>query len=121
MSQNQSQSISESLLRLKKPPEPWAPPNFEPLYVEQREAEPSLPQLIQSNDPLAIFKLFYSDTIIQQITQYTNEYALILKTMHTPKQRHRRPWYPITTEEIHAFIGIYIYMGVNRQPTISEY
>lgn len=55
--------------------------------------------------PLAFWKLFVTDDIIQRITDQSNSYAETIQTKH----KHSI----FTFDEILAFIGIIIFMGIN--------
>lgn len=85
--------------------------------------EPLLPTLhglaqafTSSNTALDAFQKVFDMTLFEKITEETNRYA-------TQKQEtHPDPtWTPTYTEEIKAFIGMHIIMGLVRYPRYHLY
>ena len=74
------------------PPEPWPLPDFEPLFIENENTygKPNLPSNINNSDPLQLFKLFFTDEIMDQLIQYTNRNAELHQTSKN-KTLKRRP------------------------------
>ena len=83
---------------LKKPPlEPWVLPTFTPFRINNYwdRGKPSVPPSLNQHDPLAIFKLFYTDEIMDKMVVWTNEYAAAhpIPQDEAPKGRPRK-WFP---------------------------
>ena len=58
------------------PPEPWPLPNFNPLPIDFPYTDGVLNLLyIDPTDPLALFKLIWTDKLLKELAIYTNEYA----------------------------------------------
>lgn len=60
-----------------------------------------------------IFFLFLTSTIMEIIVEETNRYATTFLG--------NRPWTPITIEELSAYLGFVILMGIVKLPAISDY
>jgi hypothetical protein len=59
------------------PPEPWALPLFEPLQIDDYydPGEAAVPSGTDRHDPMALFRLFFDDKMLDQIAMWTNTYA----------------------------------------------
>ena len=73
-------------------------------------------QLPQDATPVDFFSLFWEPPFFQTLAEETNRYATQRQV-----QKPDRKWYPTTPEEIRAFIGINIIMGIDQKPAISHY
>ena len=65
---------------------------------------------------LAIFRLFFTTELLYMIVEQTNRYAE--QVMGTTRFA---AWAPVTEEEILAFFGFSILMGLNPLPAIRDY
>lgn len=84
-----------------------------------RDAANVLPRNVAQADfiePSTIVNLFFTDSLMQEMTTNTNLYA-------TGKGAgvDGREWKPVVVAEIKCWIGILIYMGVTRMPAIEDY
>jgi len=61
----------------KPPPEPWPVPAFKPLQIQGYDdpGEPNIPTSLDRHDPLALFRLFFTDIIMEKIVVWINKYA----------------------------------------------
>ena len=66
-----------------------------------------------------IFCRFFTDDVWQLLVSETNKYAAHCKQQST--HTSPRPWHDISREEMKAFIGILILMGVCRLPKFELY
>ena len=89
-----------------------------------------IPETIDSSSPEALFTLFFTDSVIDHIVQCTNVNAESARadTLASRAQNVRfrnpykqRPWKPVTSSEILAYLGILIYMGIYPMPYINNY
>jgi len=55
--------------------------------------------------PIALFKLFMPEELIGVVVGYTNSYA----------ESQRPNWQAVTNEELYSFIGILLYLGVEKK------
>jgi len=89
-----------------------------------------IPNTINSSSPEALFTLFFTDSVIDHIIQCTNINAESIQAdavslraqnvqFHNPY--NQRPWKPVTSSEILAYLGILIYMGIHIKPHINHY
>lgn len=73
-----------------------------------------------NKEPIDIFKLFLTDDIILHMVNETNRYAeqrLLKNTM--PKSRIKK-WIPTDKLEMEKFLGILLWMGLCRFPTLRS-
>ena len=86
-------------------------PTLKPFQLTQGPVH-SLPL---DTTPLDYFHLFRGSDFSQLLSDQTNLYA---------EQRQRvkpnRRWYPTTPEEMRAFIGINVMMGIDRKPEVHH-
>ena len=106
------------------PPEPWPLPDFEPLPIKNKNTygKPNLPSNVDNSDPLQLFKLFFTDEILDQLVEYTNRNAELHQTPEdeTPKGRPRK-WKPTSRAELHAYLAVLIHMGLHIESSTEEY
>jgi hypothetical protein len=69
--------------------------------------------------PEAVFRLFSTNSLLETITQHTNEYEAT-KRVDEPLAIGRASW-DVPSEEVCVWIGIAIYMGVHQSPAIADY
>lgn len=62
--------------------------------------------------PVTYFELFFDVEVMDNIMIQTNKYA---------EQENARNWTPVTVNELKAFLGIIIQMGIHVLPTIEDY
>ncbi|KAJ9633812.1 hypothetical protein H2199_009225 [Coniosporium tulheliwenetii] len=58
--------------------EPWPLPDFEPLFITTSDTWPecsNLPKRVDPADPFAIFELFFTEEVLNNLAEHTNEYA----------------------------------------------
>ena len=67
----------------------------------------------------ACFSRFIIDDVWDLLVEETNRYAASCRQSGT--HRRPRPWHDVTREEMKAFIGMCIAMGVVRMPRIENY
>ena len=87
-----------------------------PTLLPFEESAGPVHQLPQDATPVDFFSLFWEPLFFETLTSETNRYA-------TQRQVEKpdRKWYPTTQEEIRAFIGINIIMGIDQKPAIAHY
>ena len=72
------------------------------------------PRVPLPHDPLGIFSLFFNDKLVGTIVEETNRYA------EQCLQETDKQWLT-NAEEIRAYLGFMILMGINRLPEIRDY
>lgn len=75
-----------------------------------------LPDTVASDDPYAIFSLFFSDEVIEVLVRHTNKY-----TFHYPGPEKGRRWFPITVKEFRAYLGVSIWIDLHSESSIPEF
>ena len=111
-------------IKKKRPPEPKPAPPFDPLPILNKNTygTPDLPSHIDPSDPYQIFKLFWTDELLDQLVEYTNRNAELNPTSKEKKQKNcPRPWKPTCRLELHAYLAVLIHMGLHIEPTIEDY
>ena len=84
-----------------------------PVFVSQCTDHPG-PRVQLPSDPLGLFSLFFDDTLVDLIVEETNKYAE-LKLQGTGKE------WSTDAQEIRAYMGFMILMGINQLPEIRDY
>jgi hypothetical protein len=93
---------------------------FDPIKMSEPQAPILLlPSSVNAQKPLNLFSLFFTDAIWDTIARNTNTYAD--RKRFGISLTETRPWTPTHANEIHIFIGIIIYMGLFREPSIKGY
>ena len=77
-------------------------------------SEQAGPKVPLPHDPLGLFSLFFDDTLVSMIVHETNRYAEQCLS-GTSKQ------WSTDAEEIRAYFGFMILMGINKLPEIRDY
>ena len=72
------------------------------------------PRVSLPHDPLGIFSLYFDDNLVGMIVEETNRYAELCL------QETNKQW-STDVEEIRAYLGFMILMGINRLPEIRDY
>ena len=118
----------------KKQPSGFSPlkliPRFEAMDLNRTTSSSQVPNTIDSSSPEAIFALFFTDSVVDRIVQCTNTNAERVRmdpaasraqNIRFKTSCNQRSWKPVTSPEILAYLGIFIYMGINIQPHIDNY
>lgn len=74
------------------------------------------PCLILPSSPVGIFRLFFTASILEYITEQTNLYAS--QCMSTEEFQS---WEIVTVAELEAFFGFMILMGIVQLPSLLDY
>lgn len=74
------------------------------------------------NTPFGFFRLLLSDEILQFVVDETNINAENIFLMAETKTKSRiTEWRPVTVDELLIFLGIFLHMGIVRQPRMRDY
>ena len=114
-------SIPPTRKAKEPPPQPWPLPDFEPLHIEDFDdhGTPNLPPNLDIHDPLAIFKLFFTDNIIDKLAEWINKYAELYPVEE--EAEFARKWKPIDRQELYAYFKVLIYIGITIELSIKDY
>lgn len=93
---------------------------FQPMECPDFDFEIRLPTRTPSNDPFALFTLYYTPELLQSIVTYTNSYIREPRDPSKPKSRALQ-WYPTCVQEIYVFFAIRIYMTIYPLNKIEDY
>ena len=109
----------------KPPPKSWPPPRFKPLQLKNDPTygKGQFPTDIPGTSACDVFSIFYIYAILQILTDNKNAYAAKQISLKKEEEAtpHLRQWYPTSANELKAWIGIIIYMGVHREPSTRDY
>ena len=72
------------------------------------------PQVPLPHDPLSLFSLFFDHNLVSLIVEETNKYA-------EQCLRGTNKQWSTSAEEIRAYMGFMILMGINHLPEIRDY
>lgn len=86
-------------------------------HVVPRNKFDDIPQKSHQNipnksGPHVYFRFFFTDEVLSLIAEQTNLYAT---------QNKQKNWVDVTNEEIRAFLGMLVLMGVHPLPNIDLY
>ena len=117
-------STTRKRKRKDRPTEPFPSsiPTFCPLTIEPTRSKekgqfnPWAFRNASSRTPLGIFSKFFTADILQTIVSNTNEYA-----RRKIGDGGGRKWIELEVNELKCFLGICIYMGVYKSPSLEEY
>ena len=95
-------------------------PKFTPVKIKKpfTDGEDQLSSTVASNDPYAIFNLFFNEETLKVLVQHTNEYAFLYPG---PEKPDARTWFPTTVKEFRAYLGVSIWMGLHVESSISDF
>ena len=109
----------------------WSSKDFELVqrhYFVQQSGPHLPPGFDKKSSPLEYVQLFFLDSLVQEITEHTNAYALhsIRKKRQTKPGFQDRLWPEdgsanVTTEEMRAYLGLLILFGVSPRPQYKDY
>ena len=106
-------------------PEPAPIPDYKPLNIDDFTNRISnLPPYVTSHQPYEIFSLFFSEEQLQKLTDHTNAHAnRVIEEEKAEKVEKlwSRTWIPTTIKELRAYIGVYIYIGLNPKIHIKAF
>uniref|UniRef100_A0A0K0EJ20 DDE_Tnp_1_7 domain-containing protein n=1 Tax=Strongyloides stercoralis TaxID=6248 RepID=A0A0K0EJ20_STRER len=58
------------------------------------------------NDPFALYKLFFTDYIIEMIVEQTNKYATeCINNSSSSSRMHQKAWQSVTKDEVNTFLA----------------
>lgn len=81
----------------------------------------TLASKLTSNKPYDFFQSLLDDKFIQRMVDATNEYACMCKENNQVVNSWIQPWRDTSVDEMKKFIGIIIWMGLVRYPTLNSY
>ena len=80
---------------------------------------PAIFRGLDAIEPIAILRLFLTDSLLKTITDNTNEYAS--QKLAEEKRSGGRQWKEVVLEDISCWLGIVLYMGVHSSPSVADY
>lgn len=84
------------------------------INIPYSKEDPQLSHVTEIRKPYQYFLDFFDQEIVDEIVKQTNIYG-------QEKQTGNNNFQPTSREEIYAFLGILLYMGVNRLPAVEDY
>ena len=108
-------------------PNDRSPPQFDPLPINNicPQGAPNLPPGLDDSDALEIFRLFFTDELMELLVHCTNANAKKARfdPQKTPHQKTARIqlWKDVSRLEMYGYFGVLIYMGIHKEPAIEDY
>ncbi|KAK1339889.1 hypothetical protein QTO34_018449 [Cnephaeus nilssonii] len=95
-------------------------PSRIPFSTGQLHVGPQVPSGCAT--PIDFFQLFFTETLIKNITDETNEYARHkISQKELSQQSTWNNWKDVRIEEMKAFLGVILNMGVLNLPNLQSY
>ena len=105
----------------------WRTENFQLIHVRQFIGSPDVCFPVDFDrdtaSPVDFFHLFFTQTVYESIQRNTNlffQYKLTERRRLNPSYSHKT-WYNVTLEELKAYLGICVIMGLTRTPRYRSY
>ena len=108
----------------KPPPKPSALPDFDPVPIDNNTTygRPNIPEYIDTSDPYAIFRLFFTDELLDKLAEFTNRNAELHPTpLERQPKDSPRPWKPTCRQELLAYLAVLFHMGIHTEPSTEDY
>jgi hypothetical protein len=120
----------DGTLRPNIEPEPTTGDHFEPLFCPEFEQCTNLPPEVKSDDPFAIWNLFFTPKIMEDIVRATNIRAR--RRQPGPSLSNRpaqtqlpgsccRRWFDLTVWELYSYFALLIYMAITKLDCVELY
>jgi hypothetical protein len=120
-STSKKQAAANILIQIPNPKDV----DYEPIKMnESRPPQVHLPEGTNYKSALSLFSLFFPDSLFWEIANNTNTYAQMSRPpipLANLPRTNQRPWYNTSVPELKIFVGILIYMGVHREPSVECY
>ena len=96
-------------------------PEFEPLYINDWDDHGllNLPYCVDLYNPFKLFNLFFIEEVIDKLVEWINKHAELY--LLDKEIEYLRVWQPIYKEELYAYIGVLIYIGITIESCIKDY
>jgi hypothetical protein len=106
-------------LRPNLQPEPTVGTHFDPLPCLEFEHRIHLPASVDPHSPIAIFDLFFTPEQMRILVENTNKSGPFHEM--GPRNAQSLEWKDTFVEELYAYLGILIYMGLHPENDIDQY
>jgi hypothetical protein len=106
-------------LRPNLQPQPTVGTHFDPLPCPEFEHRIHLPASVDPHSPIAIFDLFFTPEQMRILVENTNKSGPFHEM--GPRNAHSLEWKDTFVEELYAYLGILIYMGLHPENDIDQY
>src|ERR1700736_1933438 len=100
-------------------PEPTVGTHFDPLQCPEFEYSINLPASVDPHSPIAIFDLFFTPEQMRILAENTNKAGPFHQI--GPRNARSLEWQDTFVEELYAYLGILIYMGLHPENDIDQY
>ena len=105
-------------------PPPNDMPAWEPLPINNNleYGKPNLPHGVNRDNPIELFKLFFTDEWLTMIAERTNANAKrIINEEKNSDFRRPRSWHPVDKYDMMRYLAAVIHMGIHREAEITNY
>jgi hypothetical protein len=101
------------------PPPQWKDPDEvedvapdQPRFTPRQEPGVLLPAM-QNFLPIDLFRLFFTHRVVDDLTKNTNK--------HMERNPKAYKWSPVSRQKFYAWLGVLIFMGLVRLPSVQDY
>jgi len=94
--------------------------HFTPLKCPEFDFRVNLPPHVNAHDPIAIFDLFFTPKQMLILVENTNRSGPYSHRIG-PHNARALEWRDCLVEELYAYLGILIYMGLHPENDIDQY
>ena len=96
-----------------------------PIDLPYTDGAPNLLPHIDPSDPIALFKLIWTDDLLKELAAYINKYIKLhpFREYKDKNKRIQRPrlWQLTTAKELFIYLAVTIYMGLSPELDIEDY
>ena len=109
----------------QKAPPPWPMLAFDAMAIKLplTHGKAHLARNVRANRPYDVFKLLFTDGILDLIADATNEFAAgeLRLIQEGETTSHARAWRPTNRHELRTYIGILIWMGLHQETSTKDF
>jgi len=70
-------------------------------------------------NPFELFRPFFTNKIMDKLIEWTNKHAELYPL--DKEAEHLRVWQPTCRQELYAYFGVLIHIGITIEPAIKDY
>ncbi len=91
------------------------------IHIPQRCGKANFDEELDPLNPLWLWSKFVTPEVLQTIAAHTNEYETLLYEAKEQHTKHERAWKDVTGDDIGAYLGVAMLMGIHPQASVEEY
>jgi hypothetical protein len=91
------------------------------MRIPKRPGKANFDEELDPLNPLWLWSKFVTPEVLQTIAAHTNEYESLLYDAKEHHTKHERAWRDVTGDDIGAYLGVAMLMGIHPQASVEEY